>query len=443
MELFALYLLRPDFMQIVLLSGLFFLFPLEKRPHWQRSALCVMLPAWAAGTGLELFSQWLAAQFSFWALIFLPNYFVPLFCVWSLFRRCTVLSVQDAVYGTACAYAVQHIAFCVTTVLFGEMSIIGTGLWRYPLLWIVNLALVWAGGFIFGRPLARNGRYDISRRQMLVTSGLVLGIALLLNLAIRGLVFYYGNSQIYSLGLTYDVLCCILVLWLQIEQRVEVDWKVQAETECRLRSQMQEQYELSRTNMELINRKCHDLRHHVAALRMERDPAAREEGLRDMEQAVMIYDSAAQTGNKVLDTVLTQQSLVCEQERISWTCMADGELLSFMKPVDLYTLFGNALDNAIESVRQVDDPQRRTVAVTVCRQHGMALIQIENYYAHGITMKDGLPVTTKEDAVQHGYGLKSISSIAAQYGGVMRVQTDEDIFILSVLLPLPQEETTV
>lgn len=325
-------------------------------------------------------------HFTAWHFFFLPYYLPPLLCGWLLFRVCTTLSAWETVYGTACAYAAQHIAFCVTTILFGELSaMIPVSI--YPLLWAVNLLITVVCALLFGRNLPRDSVYGVSRRQALVTSALVLVVALLLNLAIRGLGMYYNNPALYALGLIYDMLCCVLILWLQLEQRVEVDWRVQAETERRLRGQMQEQYKLSRANVELINRRCHDLKHQIAALRLERDPAAQEEGLRDMERAVMIHDCASQTGNEVLDTVLTRQSLVCEENHISWTCMADGSLLDFMTPVDLYTLFGNALDNAVESVRQIDDPKRRTVAVTVCRQHGAVLIQIENYYAHAIVKK--------------------------------------------------------
>lgn len=440
MTAFFRHLIRPDFMQIQLISALLFLLPLEHRPHWKRNALCAISLSAILGTCLQLFSIELSERFSLASFFFMPNYLVPLLCAWVLFRLCTTVSVRDAVYGTACAYAAQHATFCATTILFGEFSV-SAGMSLYLPLWMVDLALLGILWLLLGRKLSSGGKYDISRRQMLVTTGLVLGVALLLNLLIRLLGLFYQNPALYSLGLLYDMLCCVLILWLQREQRIEVDWKVQAETEHRLRCQMQEQYDRSRTNVELINRKCHDLKHHVAALRLERDPAAREEGLKDMERAVMIYDCAVQTGNEVLDTVLTQQSLICEEAHISWTCMADGRLLDFMTPVDLYTLFGNALDNAIESVRQIDDPQRRTVGVTVCRQHGMALIQIENYYAHALSMAGPLPATTKSDPSQHGYGLKSISSIAERYGGMIRIQTDDDIFILSIMIPLAPVET--
>ena len=439
MKTFFLCLIRPDFMQMLLISSLLFLLPLKRRPQWKRNAACLIPASVIMGSCSMMISMTLL-EYSPAAPFFFPlTYLPPLFCAWLLFRLCTTLSARDAVYGAACAYAVQHITFCVTTVLFGEFHA-AISWWRYPILWGVDLLVAAACALLFGRNLPRGGAYQVSRRQTVVTCALVLSVALLLNLAIRVLGSYYDNSLLYALGLVYDAVCCILILWLQLEQRIEVDWRVEAETERRLRNQMQEQYELSRANVELINRKCHNLKHQVMALRLERDPAAREEGLRDMERAVMIYDSAAQTGNEVLDTVLTQQSLICEKNHISWTCMADGELLDFMTPVDLYTLFGNALDNAIESVRQMNDPQRRTVAVTVCRNHGMALIQVENYYAHPIKMKDGLPITTKKDVSQHGYGLKSISEIAARYGGLSRIQTDDDIFILSVLIPLPQQK---
>ena len=108
MEALALYLIRPDFMQIILISGLFFLLPLEKRPRWKRNALCVILLGWAAGACLELLTNRLSERITFWSLLFLPNYLVPLLCVWLLFRVCTPLPVRDAVYGAACAYAAQH-----------------------------------------------------------------------------------------------------------------------------------------------------------------------------------------------------------------------------------------------------------------------------------------------------------------------------------------------
>ena len=113
----------------------------------------------------------------------------------------------------------------------------------------------------------------------------------------------------------------------------------------------------SAENVDLINRKCHDLKHQIAALRRISDRREREESIQALEQSVMIYDSVVKTGNDILDTVLTEKSLLCESRGITLTCVADGDCLDFMDGVDIYTIFGNALDNAIESVTPLDDPR--------------------------------------------------------------------------------------
>ncbi len=204
-----------------------------------------------------------------------------------------------------------------------------------------------------------------------------------------------------------------------------------------LRRQLQEQYEFSKENIDIINQKCHDLKHQIAALRLVRDRREQDAGLEEIERSVLIYDAVSKTGNEVLDTVLTEKSLLCERAHISWTCMAQGKLLDFMSPVDIYTLFGNALDNAVEGSCTVRDMARRSVAVTVLNRHGAAFIQIENYFDGALTMENGLPHTTKADERSHGFGIKSIQSITERYGGTMNISTEDGIFLLSVLIPIP------
>ena len=55
------------------------------------------------------------------------------------------------------------------------------------------------------------------------------------------------------------------------------------------------------------------------------------------------------TGNHALDVILTEKSLICKQKEIKLTCMADGKQLAFMQTTDLYSIFGNLLNNSIEA----------------------------------------------------------------------------------------------
>lgn len=79
----------------------------------------------------------------------------------------------------------------------------------------------------------------------------------------------------------------------------------------------------------------------------------------EIEKSVSLYDANVKTGNTVLDTILTEKSLLCYKKGIILSCVADGENIAFMEDADVYSLFGNALDNAIEAVLKLEE-QRKT-----------------------------------------------------------------------------------
>jgi sensor histidine kinase regulating citrate/malate metabolism len=150
-----------------------------------------------------------------------------------------------------------------------------------------------------------------------------------------------------------------------------------------------------------------------------------------------VYDTKSETGNHVLDTVLSSKKLFCQQHSITLTSVVDGTLLSFMESADISALFGNALDNAIEAVSDLADPEQRLIHLSVSAQRAFLLIRVENYYEGALRFQDGLPLSTKGDEDFHGYGVKSIRYIAQQYGGSMSITSQHNWFDLKVLIPLP------
>lgn len=209
-----------------------------------------------------------------------------------------------------------------------------------------------------------------------------------------------------------------------------------AETE-RLLAERERQYRLSRENIEAINIKCHDIRHQIRAL-AERGAVIDGAVLADIEREVNVYDAVVETGNEALDTILTEKSLTCSGEGIVLTVMAEGSSLGFMAPADIYSLFGNALDNAIEAVRDVTDAERRAIAVSVQRRGRMVAVSVENCCAHVPRIPEGgLPETTKNDRENHGFGMRSMRQIAERYGGSLHAGVESDVFYLNVLLAMP------
>ena len=433
MKPFIYCFLYPHFLQSLLVCALVTSMPLCRRRQAPGMPVLFFWSGMFLGGLLELLMM---DQMS-GIIWFVPLYYIlPLIIAFFLGRMITEADLAEQIYTLSLAYLCQHIGFCIANPLPIDPEdpvwielLTGVGKWA------IHLLVLWAAYRFVIKKLPEQGHFRVSLRASVVTLGLVLLVCLGLNYFFRDMTDNTGMS--YYIGFAYDICCCVFLLWLQVEQRHSTEYWTRFEIERRLRTQASEQYEQSRANVAMINQKCHDIKHHVAALRMETDPVAREEGLKGIEKAVLIYDAVVKTGNEILDTVLTEKSLICEKENIQWTCMADGSILDFMRAVDLYTLFGNALDNSIEACRHIKDPEKRVISVIVRRENGNILIQIENYYAHTLLGTGSLPASTKTDASEHGYGLQSIQSIAMRYGGVLDLSTEGGIFLVSILLPMP------
>ena len=116
--------------------------------------------------------------------------------------------------------------------------------------------------------------------------------------------------------------------------------------------------------------------------------------------------------------------------------MADGKLLEFMDVVDLFTIMGNALDNAVESVEKRGKDEFKSIGVRVWKKDLFAVIQVENTFEGELKMKDGLPLTSKADKENHGIGIRSIKSIVEKYQGTVSVRVQDGNFVLTILLPI-------
>lgn len=196
------------------------------------------------------------------------------------------------------------------------------------------------------------------------------------------------------------------------------------------------QYQQSKESIELVNYKYHDLKNQIIALKAEVDPEKRHAYLTQIENDIKFYEAENKTGNHVLDTLLTSKNLNCIKKGITLTCVANGTLLNGMDVMDICTIFGNALDNAIEYVQQIDDREKRLIHVSLFSQKGFIMMRFENYYEGRLKLEEGLPETTKKDKHNHGYGLKSIRYSVQKYGGAVHIDQRENWFELKILIPL-------
>jgi sensor histidine kinase regulating citrate/malate metabolism len=146
-----------------------------------------------------------------------------------------------------------------------------------------------------------------------------------------------------------------------------------------------------------------------------------------------------ETDNEYLNVILSEKIQKCMAQDIRLTPYVDGRSLSFINGLDLCVLTGNALDNAIEAVSCLD-LSRREIHVHISQSHGMVSFTFQNEYEGTIqTDSGGSILTSKKDSQNHGYGLKGISQIVEKYDGALHIDTDDGLFTLSIILPLPEE----
>ena len=193
-----------------------------------------------------------------------------------------------------------------------------------------------------------------------------------------------------------------------------------------LLNQEKKRYNDMRDSIEVVNMKVHDIRRQLTNLQGK----LTKEELETLSEAVEIYDSNINTGNKILDTVLYGKKLYCDNHDIRLTWTAHGECLSFITPSELYALLSNALENAVEAVASLGR-NKRIISFGVREEENEVLIEVSNYFDPA---NEPISGTSKPDKTHHGFGLKSMRYIAGEYGGSVETSTEDDMFFLTVRL---------
>ncbi len=303
--------------------------------------------------------------------------------------------------------------------------------------WIVEAAVFFCGFLIMaltiGKWMPEGGQKKIGPRQ--------ISLALLTFAAFELTVFTPGKPEVSILDMRWisaylTQLLIAVILYLENELFKKSDLRQEIEMMNLLHNNAREQYELSKENIALINQKCHDLKHQIRALRS----ATKEEWeqyLAEIENQVQIYEAIVKTGNEVLDTILTEKSLYCKERGITVSCVADGSQMDFINTIDLYAILGNAIDNAIEAVEKILVPEQRQIDVMIYKKQQFLAIHVVNPIPERLVYEDELPVTTKRNKSDHGYGLKSIRYILRRYDGTLSISDEDGFFSLMLLIPIP------
>ena len=284
-------------------------------------------------------------------------------------------------------------------------------------------------------------QFDISRVKTPVALAFLIGLLLLVTVISQWVTTLNRPDSYNATGASLYAAVASLALLIALfvvfgNSRLKYENGVISQ----LLGQAEKQHKISQDKIEYINQRVHDLKHQIAAIQtllsQGEERAEIQDKLTELEKTAKVYDDIVLTGNNILDTLLTEQKLRCDQYQIQMDYVIDGTLLNFMEPMDVYVIFGNAIDNAVESLIQIPDASKRILSIAVEKRGRLVNISVENYFENDLVLLDGLPVTSKRDKAFHGFGIKSIRFIAQKYGGHVTISAQQRHFCLSVLLPV-------
>lgn len=412
-------------------SGAVFVYSLEKREKFRLRAVCF--------AGIILVYS-LTFQFFFWNGQSSREYlarFISMMLLVAFVYSGWKSSFSTALYNSIWAIVLWQLLTEVWTViefLYAEyyqknpyMVIPGM-----ILLFCINYGIV---AKTIGKWMPMDRRETIGPRQLLS--------AVLIFLIIEVLAFSQELRHVSEYSsewkfLYISQLLCIVILYLQNELFKKSAMREELAIMNLLWKSKEEQYELSKENIALINQKSHDLKHQIQALR-KLSKEEFEKYLEGIEESVNVYETIVKTGNDVFDTILTEKSLYCKSRDIKVTCVADGSQMDFIETIDLYAILGNALDNAIEAVEKFHESEKRQIDVIICRQQNFLVMNFINPVSEKLIYEDELPVTTKSNKQYHGFGLRSIRHFVKKYDGFMNVKEEDECFSLKIMIPIPNK----
>lgn len=234
----------------------------------------------------------------------------------------------------------------------------------------------------------------------------------------------------------YAIITSILILQVQFRVLDKNRMVRNVDAMRELLHQQHVQFQTSKENAQLINEKHHDLKQMIGTL----SGRITQGELERLQQSISTYDDVVHTGNEVLDIILTEKKILCEKQGIQITCLAGGVDLAFMDDIDLYSLLGNALTNAIEAVGRLPEGYARYITLSIRQNAGMTFFHVENPCEETVVFENGLP-QSRRDARFHGFGMKSKERVALKYGGTLVAKQSGDMFFLDIVLTVPVDQT--
>lgn len=254
---------------------------------------------------------------------------------------------------------------------------------------------------------------------------------------------YALNVTTYNAEVVFCSLCLFFCITFSLFLYERQGWqstaiRTQQQYEQQLKFQLKHLDDLLAKQNELRKFK-HDIVNQLEGLRgylQVGDVVGALHHLEGLTDHLEVITPAFNTGNVALDATLSAKKTLAESQGIYFSARLNVEENLPIAPEDICTIFGNALDNAIEACLLLDDEQQKSIALSLVQIDAVLLCKIINT---ALQQPRNNLTTSKKDKVNHGFGIVNLTESLAKYGSVPAIEWQEGSFSLSFILPLKDE----
>jgi sensor histidine kinase regulating citrate/malate metabolism len=217
--------------------------------------------------------------------------------------------------------------------------------------------------------------------------------------------------------------------------------KINVSLQAREKESYLTQSNLMQESMERVKSLRHDMKNHLAVLRDYSAKDRSEEAIKYVDALLEEFgdsDIYSDTGNIAFDSVINYKLRNAKKDNIALDLQISLPTTFNMDDVDIVTIFGNLLDNALEAVSKVDE---KTLKIDIELSKGAIYAKIENSFNGEVKYsKSGVDedrqILSSKSKDRQGYGIANTTKALAKYNGYMKFSHTDSLFSVGVFLYL-------
>ena len=381
---------------------------------------------------------WILTWFSGLGAFKMPIIFIVAFIVLQVSYKESIYQTVIAIeiWFICCTFLVEAFVYPVSKFIFNNMLLVvidGQNILRWEV-YVIAIAIRIVSLIIIYEAL-KNFKYKIKANDCAVLSTVfMIGFAALMFSVYNVLNLSKIPHILIFFSLTIFILIFLIVFLYSKNTMFLREQEQKDKMQIAQLNQQFAYYQEKLKDEEKVRSVYHDMKNHLLVLQRQINSPETAEMVEKLQSQVAMYEDYEHTGNDILDIILKEKSETAREKHIALSVTADLNGVDFIEPLDVSTIFGNGLDNAIEASEKLPEEQRAILVKAGKMQNFFSVLIENNCLQDSGNTKSR---TTKNDDFLHGFGISNMRKAVKKYDGQLMTKCENGKFTLKILILIP------